>query len=59
MRPNVRKILEECIETGILAGWNRAHKHTDEPNDHHVLTAIEEQVWIEIYERFDFGEESS
>ena len=59
MKPNTRKILEECIETGLLAGWERAHKHTDDPDDHHILTTLEQYVWIEIYERFDFGDPES
>ncbi len=54
MRPNTRKILEECIENGVVVGYARAHKHGEHPERHHIQECIEGAIWLEIDERFDF-----
>lgn len=54
MRPNTRKILEECIENGVVLGYSRAHKHTDHPEKYDIQQNIEDAIWLEIDERFDF-----
>jgi len=54
MRPKIREILEECIETGIESGYIRAHKHNDNPYSFHIYEQIENAIWLEIDERFDF-----
>lgn len=54
MRAKIRQILEECIEQGIDAGYRAAHNYDDEPKDHHILGEIEENIWLEIDQRFDF-----
>ena len=50
-------ILEECIERGIRAGWNRAHKHTDTPTEEGIFEQISHYINLEICERFDFKDE--
>jgi len=54
MKPKIRKILEDCIHSGICLGHTRAHKHSDKPSDEHILQTIEDAIWLEIDETFDF-----
>ena len=54
MRPKIRTILEECIETGIEHGLNMAHKHTDNPTELNIKSCIEIAIWYEIDEHFEF-----
>lgn len=54
MKVNKRALLSSCIEAGIQSGWNRAHKHTDEPSEHVVAEQIENAIWYEIDQYFDF-----
>lgn len=54
MRAKIRKILEECIINGIEYGYERAHKHTDDPSESHIQAWIEDAIWLEIDERFEF-----
>jgi len=54
MRPKIRQILEECIEIGIEHGYSRAHNYSDDPLKHHIYGEIENAIWLEIDERFDF-----
>ena len=57
MRANERALLAACIDTGISFGWNRAHKHTDEPNEHRIQEEIENAIWYEIDQYFVFDSE--
>lgn len=56
MKPKFLKVLEQCIETGIELGWNRAHKHTDTPTKEQIKTAMGNAITDELYEWFDFEE---
>jgi hypothetical protein len=47
-----------AIKNGIDYGWNRAHKHTDTPNENLIKQEIENQIWNSIYEWFDMGAEN-
>jgi len=55
MKPRIRTILEDCISNGIEHGLSRAYKHTDSPNDAQIALAIDDAIWLEIDEKFDFG----
>jgi hypothetical protein len=57
MKPKLRNVLELAIKNGIDYGWNRAHKHTDTPNENSIKQEIEEAIWHEVYEWFDMGED--
>ena len=54
MKPKIRTILEECIETGVVHGLERAHKHTDNPTRPLLTESIDNAIWLEIDEHFDF-----
>lgn len=56
MRPNVLKLIEQCVEDGIILGWNKAHKHTDDPSPKIVQEQISYSVMSEIHEWFKFEE---
>ncbi len=54
MKAKEYNLIVQCVETGVMLGWNRAHKHTDEPEDHHIREQIERAVLNQICEGFDF-----
>jgi hypothetical protein len=54
MTPNIKVILEQCIETGIARGIRRAHKHIDNPGIDVLTHEIDKSIWEEIHTYFDF-----
>jgi len=48
--------MENAVETGLLMGWNRAHKHTDTPDPGSIREYQYEAIMQEICEAFDFGD---
>lgn len=59
MTPKFRNVLEHAIDIGIKRGHTRAHKHCDVPQDHVLFQYIEEAIWSELYEWFDFDEKET
>lgn len=57
MTPDIRAILERCIEVGIDFGYDRAHKHGDNPTEQHIKSEIENAIWSEIDRYFKFEDE--
>jgi hypothetical protein len=57
MKPKTYKILTDCIDNGIEYGWNRAHKHTDQPDSNVVKECIEDAIMLEISENFSFEDD--
>lgn len=57
MLPRTRTILENAIDRGIKNGLVRSRKHTDKPNESYVIDCIEQAIWLEIDELFNFEEE--
>jgi hypothetical protein len=57
MKPKTRVILEMAIEEGVRRGWQRAHKHVENPTEGAIIEHIEEAVMSQIYEYFSFDEE--
>lgn len=57
MKPKVRVILELAIEQGVNRGWNRAHKHIENPEEHIIKEHLEEAIMSAIYEYFTFDGE--
>jgi hypothetical protein len=58
MKAKEYNLITQCVETGVMLGWNRAHKHDATPEDEAIRNAIEQAVLNEICEWFDFDEES-
>lgn len=58
IRARTRKILDAAIEQGIEIGYEKAHKHTDDPKMHHIKDMIEQAIWFNIDEVFIFEEET-
>lgn len=57
MKVDEYKVLVMCLENGVQVGWNRAHKHSDTPEDYYVRQCIEEAVLHEIFEYFKFDDD--
>ena len=58
LKPKTYTILSDCIDIGVDIGWNRAHKHTDEPSEGEIKQQIARNIMIEILEKFDIIDES-
>jgi hypothetical protein len=50
VKADIYKILSRAVDEGIAYGWNRAHKHTDSPNEETIKDEIERAVMNEICE---------
>lgn len=59
MKPKSWPVLVRCVEEGVQMGWNRAHKHTDHPDEQSILEHIETEVMNAICEAFDFADSGS
>lgn len=59
MKAKEYNLIVQCVENGIMLGWNRAHKHDDNPNPEFVREQIENAVLNEICEWFDFEDKYS
>ena len=42
----------QCVETGVVTGWRRAHKHVEHPEEDALRDHIQEAVITEICEWF-------
>jgi len=58
MKAKEYNLITQCVETGVMLGWNRAHKHDATPDPEAIRDAIELAVLNEICEWFDFEEEN-
>ncbi len=56
LKVNVYAVLEECIEIGIEAGYNKAHKHDDNPPASYIKEQIGHYIMLQIAEKFKFEE---
>lgn len=54
--PKTYHILDRCVEDGIAIGYNRAHKHTDDPSRQLLIQEIHREVMNEICSWFDIKE---
>lgn len=52
--PKTYPLLSQAVEDGVLYGYRRAHKHTDEPTESEICLAITDAVMAQISESFDF-----
>lgn len=56
MKANEYRVLSDCVERGVGYGYNRAHKHTDNPVPELLRDTIADAVLNEIAEYFRFDE---
>ena len=57
MKPKTLPLLEECIENGIVRGYNRSYKHDDDPSSDVITQTIFNCIMEEIHEWFTFESE--
>jgi hypothetical protein len=57
MRVKEYSVLVDCVERGVVMGWNRAYKHSDTPTSAYVHEQIADAVMLEISEYFTFDDE--
>jgi hypothetical protein len=50
------RLLSDTVESGIEAGWRRAHKHTDIPTAEGIKCEIEKEIMNRMSEVFIFPE---
>jgi len=48
------KILSELVENGVRFGYNKAHKHNDNPDFDYILENIHREIMNNICETFKF-----
>ena len=53
---NAYVVVARAVEEGVNYGYNRAHKHTDEPSAEQLKQAIEDSVLLHLTEVLNFGE---
>ena len=54
MKVNEYLVLQDCIERGVESGYNRAHKHSNEPSPEELKWNISTAVAGMICEYFTF-----
>ena len=54
MKAKEYNLIAQCVETGVMLGWNRAHKHEENPEPQYIRDQIENAVMNEICQWFDF-----
>lgn len=52
LKVDVYKLVARAVEEGVARGWQRAHKHTDEPTPISIKQSIEDAVLAEMSEIF-------
>ena len=57
MRTKMYPLIQQIVESGIDAGFSRAHKHTDTPCDQTIKQCIEEYIMNGFDEAFYFDQE--
>ncbi len=54
---NTYKIISDVVEIGITRGWNRSHKHSDNPHESTIINEIHSAVMNELCEILKFDED--
>jgi len=57
MRIKIYKLIEQIVEQGTDAGYLRAHKHTDTPDEDTIKHCISEYIMNGFDEAFEFDKE--
>ena len=56
MRAKEYEVLQMAVESGVVLGWQHAHKHVEKPGESAICDRITEDVLTAICEWFDFPE---
>jgi len=54
MRVKIYQLIEQIVEVGAEAGYNRAHKHTDTPNAETIKQCTQQYIMDGFHEHFEF-----
>jgi hypothetical protein len=57
MRLKTYQLIERIVEDGAESGYNRAHKHTDTPNEETIKQCIHQYIMNGFDEYFEFNNE--
>ena len=57
IRVKAYPLMADAIEVGLVLGWNRAHKHVDDPDPDTIREAQHRAIMSELDERFTFDED--
>lgn len=57
MRPKFLPVFEMAVDSGIRLGWNRAHKHNENPHIDTIVDSISTEIMNSLYEWFEFEDE--
>ncbi len=57
MKIKMYPLIERIVEEGIEAGWNRAHKHSEEPYGDAIKDNIQRYIMHGFDEAFEFDQE--
>jgi len=57
VRLNAYKIIDDVVERAVRYGYNRAHKHADDPSEEHMIEEVRRSVMNELCEILKFDEE--
>lgn len=56
LKVNIHEVVSRAVEEGVEYGWNRAHKHTDTPDEHAIKAKITDAVMAALYEILEFDQ---
>jgi len=59
VRLNAYRIIEDAVERGVRYGIHRAHKHTENPSEEHLIQEIHRAVMNDLSEILKFGDEET
>lgn len=57
MKIKMYKLMEQLVQSGIDAGFARAHKHTETPREETIKSCIEADTMALLNEYFTFEQE--
>lgn len=56
VRVNAYRVIADAVWSGIGWGWQHAHKHTDQPGEHHIKERLYNDIMDELCEVLEFDD---